>query len=601
MKQINKKLNKLNSAFFLLLFLGLLLVGIASYRDSRAKTLIQEYYYDLIEVGIQINQDSTFEVIEKQTFNLVGSFGFFYRDIELKNLDHISAIEVFDSQGNKLNRTEYQVSHQSNRIHIQWDFARRDFDNELKSWTVKYKVYGGLGFYQNWDELYWNAIFEDRQVTVKRAEVMVRLPKKFNANQIDQKLFIGPMGSKNESSNYQIVTNQTVKFWANNIAPHNYLTIVVTWPKGVVTKPFLYRNQLINWLVMLLALALPVFTFVKMFIVWRKKGQDPKIDKSIVPEYSPPENLPPAIFGVLMDQTVHLKDIIATVIDLAVRSYLRIVEKDKKWIFFGQKEYVFIKEKDENDLKPYEQKVIRSIFKDKDTIFTDDLKNEFYKDIPDITRLLHQEVSKTGYFQGNIESVREKYGKSFFYALGVGLVIFLAYLLVSFVLQTGFLRYIVQLIILEVSVMVSIIIVVIFSHYMPALTQKGLEAKWKLLGFKDYLQIAERFRIGAETVDTFSKFLPYALILGVEKKWANRFADIAYQEQNWYAPIYLSGGVGGKAGTQPSFNSFSASISSFSSSLSGTFSRSGGSGMGGVGGGGGGAGGGGGGGGGGAG
>ena len=102
---------------------------------------------------------------------------------------------------------------------------------------------------------------------------------------------------------------------------------------------------------------------------------------------------------------------------------------------------------------------------------------------------------------------------------------------------------------------------------MPRLTEKGIEEKWKWLGFKEYLHTAERFRLGAETTETFSKYLPYAIVFGVEKEWAERFADLPYQQPNWYAPAVVHGG----GMPTSSFSGLASSISSFSSSISEAF------------------------------
>jgi len=568
MEKIIKKLEGMRVLFFLGAFLFIFL-GLGIYFGCQAEILAKNYYYQSIQVDVQVNPDSTFDVKEKQTYNLEGDFGFFYREIELKNLDHISDVQVYDSQENRLNENEYKVSYEGNRLRIQWDFPRRTFDKELKSWTVKYKVHGGLGFFDKWDELYWNAIFEDRIVEVKRAEVLVRLPKEFEKEEIELKLFIGPLGSKIESNNYEILDNKTIRFWGYNIEPYHYLTTVVTWPKGAVVKPFLYQNQIINWIVLLIALAMPGFVFIKMFMVWRKKGKDPKIEKTIMAEYSPPENLPPAIFGVLIDQDVDIKDIIATVIDLAVRGYLRIREQESSFAFLKTKDYTFEKLKDGNGLAPFEQKIMEAIFEKGDMVSSDNLKKEFYKKISEIKSLIHEEVKTTGYFSGNIEEIRKKYSKKSCIILFSTLILLIIWLIAAFLLPIGVIRYFAQILILELGLILSAMIILIFAHYMPALTSKGLEAKWKLLGFKEYLQTAERFRLGAETLETFSKYLPYAQVLGVEKKWANRFADFAYQEQTWYVPsVSVSGG---KGGAPASFNSFSSSLSSFSSSITSTF------------------------------
>jgi len=540
------------------------------------------YYYQLIKVDITINKDSTFDVVEEQEYYLEGSFGFFYRDIELKDLDHISDIEVFDSAGKKLSKNEYQISYKDNRMGVRWDFPRKNFSNELKSWTVKYKVHGALGFYDDWDELYWNAIFSDRQVPVKKAEILVHLPEKMDIAQIKQRLFIGLEGSKIQSQNFEVVDEQTVRFWGDDIAPGDFLTIVVAWPKGMVKKPLLYRNQIINWLILVVGLVLPMITFVKMYGVWQRKGKDPKIEKTIMAHYAPPENLSPAIFGVLIDQKIDMKDIVATLVDLAVRGYLRIVEGAETLPFFQKKEYIFEKIKDEGDLKTFERRIMKAIFDNKSIVSTQKLRNKFYQKIPQIKKLLHKEVERTGYFTGNIENMRKEYSRVSNYIFLFVFLLFFVWIISAAFLGTGLVRYFAQMLILSLSLVICAIIIHVFAYYMPSVTPKGLEAKWKLLGFKDYLYKAERFRLDAETLDTFSKFLPFAIVLGVETKWAQRFVDFPYEQQDWYVPaLYAySGGRRGRTATV-SFNDFSASISSFCSSISRTFGPAAGRGAGG--------------------
>jgi len=543
------------------------------------------YYYDSIDVEIYVNSDSTFDVIEKQTYSLSGDFGFFYRDIELKDLDHISNVEVFDSDGNKL--SNYTKEYNGNRLHIQWDFPRRNYDKELKSWTIKYKVHGGLGFFDDYDELYWNAIFQDRDVNVERAKVSVYLPEGVNKEDIFTRMFVGKLGDKNEYSNYVVdnpVIDNPVIFSGKNVQPREYLTIVVSWPKGFIEKPLLYRNQLINLIILFVAILFPIIVFIKAFRKWWKYGKDPKVRKTVIAHYRPPNGLSPAVLEVLIKQTPEVKGILATVVNLAVRGYIRIVEKENKILFFTTKEYVFEKLKSEVDLRPFEQKIMRSLFKGKNTVSSTELKNKFYKEINDIKKAIYKEVAETDLFNGNIEEIRSKSSRIYFIGLISSVVIFFIFMMIVLLLGLSF--YIPQGLILLVGSVVSCVIGLVFSYQMPVLTPQGLESKWKALGFMTYLHTAERFRIGAETLETFSEFLPYAMIFGVEKQWAQRFSNFSYQDQGWYVPVAMSSGSPG------SFSNFSSSFSGFANSVSSTFtSTPGGSGAGGAAGGGGGGGG----------
>lgn len=540
--------------------------------------LAQTYYYDNIEIDIFVKQDSTFDVIEKQTYYLDGSFGYLFRDIELKDLDHISNVLVYDSNENLLDKNNYDLSYRGNQLHIQWNFPRILFNKDFKSWTVKYTIHGGLRFFNDYDELYWNAIFEDREVNVKNAKITVHLPQE--TENISTWLYLGKQGSKQTNNNQKIIDNKTVEFWGNDINPREFLTVSVSFPKGIIEKPFLYRNQIIALTTLLIALCIPIIVFIRAFKIWSKKGKDAKINKTIIAQYEPPENLSPAIVGLLIKQNIEIKEILATVVNLAVRGYLIIKEEEKGFSIFKSKEYTFEKLKDYNDLKPFEKKTLNDLFEKGNTVSTSDLRNKFYRKIEDIKKEIHKEIETTDLFKENIQKTRKRYSLKYLVMLAIVIASAVGSAILINVLGTPPI-FITSIIILGIGFGVSIIIGLLFSYYMPVLTEKGADLKWKALGFKEYLHTAERFRIEAETLETFSLFLPYAMIFGVEKQWAKRFADFEYKKQGWYYPAAIYSGPGG---TPASFSEFSSGFSSFASAVSSSFSPPGGSGAGGAGG-----------------
>jgi len=547
----------------------IVLFGVFSFSAVYAKS----YQYESIDVDITVNSDSTFDVVESFVYRLDSSFGYFARDISLKGIDHLSGIVVYDSQGNILEDKDYDLSHRGNEVGIRWEFERKEFNNELVPWKISYRVHGALGFFDSYDEIYYNAIFPDREAAVSMATVSLNLLSDEN---ISARMFVGKAGSKNERDSYSVSGN-TVNFTADNILPGQYLTVVASWPKGYVVKPQFYRNQLINLVVLFLALLFPIIALVRSYLLWRKEGKDKKINKSIIAEYGPPDDLPPAVIGVLARQRVDTKDILATVVDLAVRGYLRIVERQKRVLFFeGGKEYVFERINPGNDLKEFEKKIMDLIFLGKKKVTSDELRNNFYARVPKISSEIHKEVDSHKLFNGNISEIRKRYNRKNIANLVLALIGLAAFMFVVYWLGFGP-GYVFQLAALIVSLVISFVISSIFAYYMPVISDRGLDLKWKALGFRQYLNTAERFRIGAETLETFSKLLPYAMIFGVEKKWAQRFDNFSYQGQGWYVPI------GAWATGSPTMSGFTASFNSFASSMSSTFSSSpGGSGAGGA-------------------
>ena len=92
---------------------------------------------------------------------------------------------------------------------------------------------------------------------------------------------------------------------------------------------------------------------------------------------------------------------------------------------------------------------------------------------------------------------------------------------------------------LGASLVVSGIIMLIFSHFMSKKTIKGIRILEKILGFKEFLKVTEKERLKfhnppSMVPELFEKFLAYAMVLGVEKEWAENFRDIYKQAPSWY-------------------------------------------------------------------
>ena len=79
-----------------------------------------------------------------------------------------------------------------------------------------------------------------------------------------------------------------------------------------------------------------------MFTLWWYKGRDPDPGRSVAPMYEPPPGMSPAEAGALLDDTVHPRDITSTIVDLAVRGYVKIEETaETNLLIFHSKDYIF--------------------------------------------------------------------------------------------------------------------------------------------------------------------------------------------------------------------------------------------------------------------
>jgi uncharacterized membrane protein len=92
----------------------------------------------------------------------------------------------------------------------------------------------------------------------------------------------------------------------------------------------------------------------------------------------------------------------------------------------------------------------------------------------------------------------------------------------------------------------------LFYFLMKAPTRKGRAVLDEIAGFREYLVVAEEDRLNLEnppqrTPELFERFLPYALALGVEQEWSEKFDDVLTaaseaNHQTHYTPTFYSGG-----------------------------------------------------------
>lgn len=595
---------------FLFLFILIFLYPFFTFAQEKS------WYFKSWDVDIQINKDATFIVREKQTFDFTGNFHWVKRDIAKKRLEKIVDVAVFDEKGSQLEYPDVEVIEDTEQVSIKLNF---DLTDTQKTWTFQYKVIGGIGYFEDHDELYWNAVSSERDVEINNVRVLVHLPELVATTKLKQKLFIGPTGSILEAKTYSVLDGKKLEFTGTNIAPYENFTIVAGWPRGIVYNPgtfkinskpkgadiyidgkntgietpailqggkdlsfgkhnislgllsykrtpfqeinvvegktenlnFVLERAFYYQVLRNLLIFLPLIVFIGLFIRWFYKGRDPKFKGTIIAQYEPPDNITPAEMGVLIDERVDLEDITSTLVDLAYKGYLKIKEVKEKRIIGEETKYTLIRTNDfraSSALKEHERLILEGIFNGRTEVGLDSLVNRFYRHLSGIRKALYNQTVEADYFKKSPEFVRMKNRiGGVLLASGGGVLAFVWPLA-------------------GIPILISGLLILVFAGAMPAKTQKGSDAYWHALGFREYLHTAERFRLDTCTPETFEKFLAYAMVFGVEKQWANRFVDIYKEPPSWYESIPPI--------TAFSVADFTNSVSFMSVSVSNSFSSS---------------------------
>jgi len=415
------------------------------------------------------------------------------------------------------------------------------------TYLITYKAKRAVNFSpkdnESQDEFYWNVTGTGWEVPIASSSAEIHFPVGIDPDSWKFACYTGALGSQQKECLEEASSEKSVEFKSKwELPPKEGLTIVAGFPKGILTPPTASEDlklALQNNIWIYLFLLIPFVVFTALFIVWFLKGRDPKGKGTIIPQYTPPDNLTPAELGVLYDEKADLRDISSSIIDLAVRGYLRIREIEKKpvfGVFNKHPDYEIQLLKRDNFIPAAEIKIFEAIFPQLENqrvsagspyrttkIKLTDLQASFPLKLGEIKEKLYGDLVLQGYFPKNPERVRNTY-------LFLGAVT--AFLgIIVFANKIGILA--------AGSMFISGAIIGIFGLFMPKKTVKGVDAYEKILGLREYLTVAEEDRIKfhnapAKNPTVFERLLPYAMVLGVEKEWAKQFEGIYSTPPSWY-------------------------------------------------------------------
>jgi uncharacterized membrane protein YgcG len=511
------------------IFLGALLGWFAAIGSpsAHARSLIIEQFH----AEIQVLPSGELLVTETIRPRFTGAWNGLKRDIPVEYRTPqgfnytllLDLVSVTDERQTPLKYESYRDRHY--RTFKIWLPGAQD---TTKTLVLTYKVTNGLKYFDDHDELYWNVTGDEWDVPIEAATARVLLPA--GATGVKAVAFSGAYGAREQQAEVQITGPEILYRMMRPLGFREGLTAVVGWDKGLVAEPsalqltgLAFRS---NW-----PLALPIGVFSLMWYLWHRLGRDPRL-RPITVAYEPPDTLTPAELGTLIDNSPDLRDITATVVDLAVRGYLRIEERQESkllgfWSSSGFHLHLLKAASEWTGLKPHERAIMSGIFSDeKTTVALSDLENRFSTHLDGIKSSLFDQLLGRGYYARRPDRVKQVY---IIIGIFVALASFLpaAWLTEQYGIapQTGI-----------TAGILSGFIIIGFGWFMPARTMRGARALEKVLGFEEFLTRVEsdRFHRVAKTPQLFEKFLPFAMALGVEQNWVRAFDGIYTQPPTWY-------------------------------------------------------------------
>ena len=509
-------------------------------------------------------------------------------------------------------------------------------------YVIRYRATREVGFFKDFDEIYWNATGTGWIFPIDVAEAKIRLPEPVAFGQ--RSAYTGAYGAAAGSA--RIVSEKPGEIaWETTapLGPREGLTVAAAFPKGIVTQPAASRYWLTDYGPPLVGAAALLGLLGYFFYAWQRAGRDPRAG-TVVPLFSPPDNLSPAGMRYLTKLTADNRTFAAALVDMGVRGHIKLVEQDGGW--FSKDKTRLDRLASDNPLPPEEEAALRELARSGESIMMEQKNHtEFAAARTSLSNVLKDQYEGTMF--------KRNYGWAIAGALFFAAALWAtAAAIVAAADEASAWQIVATLGAIGVAALLSFAIhgssavgkclltVIVFCAFavalslgapiigealnsglalplvIPALalplvvscfwwiaapTRDGRAVLDRIAGFKQYLSVTERERLDRmtapeDTPEIFEKYLPYAIALGVENRWADRFASVlaaaaaapgGHQGFYWYSgsgspwnnPTGFVNGVG--SGLASTISSASTAPGGSSGSGGGGFSGGGGGGGGG--------------------
>ncbi len=488
------------------------------------------------------------------------------------------------------------------------------------TYEITYRAGREMGFFKDFDELYWNVTGEGWGFPIDRASATVTLPKPVAADQLRLAGYTGYGGSRDHNLTITRLNDTQIQFAATvPLLEGQGLTIAVGFPKGVVNEPtaaqlraqFIADNATFAVAVIGLAIILTYY-----FFAWLMVGRDPRRGVVVV-RYEPPPQVSPAAMCFLRHMGYNDRVFVSAAVDLAVKRYLTIEQEGSVYRLKKLRSEDSSLPAEENNLlrilfwnnneidlcayaSPSIQATVKTLKNDLDLEENQKLYQKngsavFVGIVLSVLTLIAMVITLptskqfiAGFLtfwlsiwtcavfaliSGTVKAWKGKSSTAVMTTFGA--VVFTAFevgALAAFSFTVGLWAAMGLALILAINAL--------FIRLLRKLTAAGRELMDQIEGFKQFLTMVDSDRLQrmdapAKTPALFEKCLPYALALGVEQAWSLQFEGVLAQAASvhgsgtTYSPAWFSGGglAGFSAGQFASSfaGSFTSAVSSASS------------------------------------
>ncbi len=530
------------------------------------------------EAQIEVASDGSLQVLEtiEVDFGSLQKHGIF-RDIPVRYPHDQAQDRVVDLRVQRVTDAQerphrYEISREGQYLRVKIGDPDRTISGR-QTYRIAYMARGALNGFPEHDELFWNATGAwPVPIVAGSASVRVNGVQRVACYQ-------GPAGSREECRATEGEAGAVFSA-TRPLQEGEQFTVVVGFAKGVVPEPvplFAGREREPSEFYDATPLtiggmaAVAVVSVVVLTGLYWRNGRDSRFRSlyyltenpaeetrglfqrdQVVVEFEPPEGLKPAQMGVLLDERADTLDLTATIIDLAVRGYLRVTPLSEGFLGFGKDWKLDQLKGPDEELQPYERRLLEGLFGSfigGSSGKISDLKGTYYDDLAAARNLLYVDVTRRKWFPGNPQRARNLWAVA-------GAIVAILGGLGSVVLGQTWGAGLVT-----APLLVAGLVLLALAKVMARRTALGSEMLRRTLGFRQYLVTAEKDRQQFnERAGIFAAYLPFAIVFHCVDRWARAFEgiDIAPATATWYV---ATGGFNAHV--------FGGQLDSFSSSVGG--------------------------------
>ena len=392
------------------------------------------------------------------------------------------------------------------------------------TFTLRYRTTRQIGFFEDHDELYWNAIGHGWVFPIERSTIVVRLPEPVPTSRLAAEAYTGAYGDRGQAYNAFLPAPGTARWELTQVLPPRHgFTVVLSFPKGIITEPtgpqraaWFLRDNLGVLVALLAFVALVVFCTRR----WHRVGRDPNAGP-VIARYEPPAGHTPGGLRYVLHMGADHRGFSADLLALAVAGHLRI-HRDKRSLL--QDDWTLERtDAPTDDLPPGQRAVLEALFKKGPVLELDSEQATILQ----AARRAHSTAFASRYQPG-------------MFRLNGGSIAIAAAIAVGGSVLAFFVSGGAGIPAIGLLTALMLLVLIAFSLLVKAPTPEGRRLMDEIEGLKLYLGVAEREELArmsgpgeaAPPLDAkrYEALLPYAVALDVEDAWTTKFTAAAGAE-----------------------------------------------------------------------